>query len=415
MEEIKYQVYCHLNKANGKVYFGVTKNTWQERWRTKYKGNQHFNRAITKYGEEAWEHDVLVEGVSREEAAACEKALIARFDAQNPEHGYNKGRGGEGISDLDSLYAKQHSTEYHEALSKAMKGVWAGRSSEERQAILDRRGFTKATHEQLSAWSKAAWQSTEYREKHSAYYERLRCEREADPEYLKRREEARERRKEYAKAYHKEHYIPVPEEVKRLHYAEFGKLTRQRMNDPVYKERWLNALRERMEESDVREAIRQRRLGTEHTEAELVSISDGMKEKWKGPLFRDKLCTKKAPRTEKQKEAMRQSFGDKFGRRVTCVETGVIYPSIAEAARSMGLSNKRFRRACATQKTVCGYHWEFLESPKKIERKVCCVETGVVYESLTVASEQTGICKSSISGACRGSRKTAGGTRWRYV
>ena len=50
-----------------------------------------------------------------------------------------------------------------------------------------------------------------------------------------------------------------------------------------------------------------------------------------------------------------------------------------------------------------------------ISKKVRCIETGVIYESLTEASRQTSIAVSSISECCNGKRKTAGGFHWEYI
>ena len=51
----------------------------------------------------------------------------------------------------------------------------------------------------------------------------------------------------------------------------------------------------------------------------------------------------------------------------------------------------------------------------KIRRPVVCVETGVIYVSITEASEQTGALGCHISACCKGKRKTAGGYHWEYV
>lgn len=48
-------------------------------------------------------------------------------------------------------------------------------------------------------------------------------------------------------------------------------------------------------------------------------------------------------------------------------------------------------------------------------KKVICVETGIVYESLTVASRETNIRLNRISDSCRGNREFAGGYHWRYA
>ena len=48
-------------------------------------------------------------------------------------------------------------------------------------------------------------------------------------------------------------------------------------------------------------------------------------------------------------------------------------------------------------------------------KKVLCVETGIIYQSQSEASRQTGIDQSAISKYCRSTRKTAGGFHWQYI
>lgn len=48
-------------------------------------------------------------------------------------------------------------------------------------------------------------------------------------------------------------------------------------------------------------------------------------------------------------------------------------------------------------------------------KKVLCVETGKVFESIMEAQRQTGIDFRHISRVCRGKRKTSGGFHWSYV
>ena len=52
---------------------------------------------------------------------------------------------------------------------------------------------------------------------------------------------------------------------------------------------------------------------------------------------------------------------------------------------------------------------------KKIQRKVICVETNVIYESLHAAEKETGIAVSNIHKVCNFQRPKAGGYTWRYV
>ena len=97
-----YTVYCHTNKINGKKYFGITSQKPKYRWGEngkRYDHNNHFIAAIRKYGWDNFEHDIIAEGLSREEACKIEKSLISKYNTQNPDKGYNIGAGGENGSE----------------------------------------------------------------------------------------------------------------------------------------------------------------------------------------------------------------------------------------------------------------------------------------------------------------------------
>ena len=46
-------------------------------------------------------------------------------------------------------------------------------------------------------------------------------------------------------------------------------------------------------------------------------------------------------------------------------------------------------------------------------KAVLCIETNIIYPSITTARKLTGICK--ISDVCNGKRKTAGGYHWEFI
>lgn len=48
-------------------------------------------------------------------------------------------------------------------------------------------------------------------------------------------------------------------------------------------------------------------------------------------------------------------------------------------------------------------------------KKIICVETGVIYESVTAASAAIGVNAGSISEAARGKQKSSGGFTWRFA
>lgn len=52
-----------------------------------------------------------------------------------------------------------------------------------------------------------------------------------------------------------------------------------------------------------------------------------------------------------------------------------------------------------------------MNQPKKVK----CIETGKVYESVTAAARACYITYTAISAACKGRRKTAAGFHWCYM
>lgn len=92
----QYKVYMHKNKINSKVYIGITLQPVNQRWRngTNYTKNPIFNRAIKKYGWNEFEHIVLFDNLTKEEAEAKEIELIKLYKSTNPNHGYNIENGG---------------------------------------------------------------------------------------------------------------------------------------------------------------------------------------------------------------------------------------------------------------------------------------------------------------------------------
>ena len=92
-----YTVYLHLNKINGKRYYGITSMKPKNRWRNGkgYYGNKHFTDAINLYGWENFEHIIVAKGLTKEEAGWIETVLIAEYDTTNPDKGYNNSLGGE--------------------------------------------------------------------------------------------------------------------------------------------------------------------------------------------------------------------------------------------------------------------------------------------------------------------------------
>lgn len=94
--EKEYTVYKHIS-PNGKQYVGITSQSVEQRWNNGhgYRSNQYFTNAINKYGWDNFEHIILFDKLSSDEACEIEKKLIHELDLTNPKNGYNHSFGGE--------------------------------------------------------------------------------------------------------------------------------------------------------------------------------------------------------------------------------------------------------------------------------------------------------------------------------
>jgi len=116
MEE--YVVYKHTNKENGKIYIGITKQKPEKRWRNGHGYcAQRFKRAIEKYGWDGFEHEIVCENLTREEANTMERLLIKSYRSTEPSFGYNQALGGEG----GGMYNHHHTPEAREKIRIARK------------------------------------------------------------------------------------------------------------------------------------------------------------------------------------------------------------------------------------------------------------------------------------------------------
>lgn len=119
MKEGKYTVYAHKNKSNGKMYVGITCQSLIDRWKNGkgYIKTSHMGRAIEKYGWDGFDHFVIIEGLTVEQAKETEKVLISMLDLTNPQNGYNEAVGGGG----GGMYGKHHSEDAKRKISEARK------------------------------------------------------------------------------------------------------------------------------------------------------------------------------------------------------------------------------------------------------------------------------------------------------
>lgn len=125
-------VYKHTNKINGKVYIGQTRygNNPIARWGKTgncYKNSFYFYNAIKKYGWDNFEHEILYNNLTVEEANYYEQLEIEKYNSNNPEFGYNLNTGGNNFllnEEVKQRISVSKSTpEYREHISNLVKGL----------------------------------------------------------------------------------------------------------------------------------------------------------------------------------------------------------------------------------------------------------------------------------------------------
>ena len=131
MNNATYSIYMHINKINGKVYIGQTYLPPEERWKkngwgyTKYQPAIY--AAIQKYGWDNFDHIILEQNLTSEEANEREAYWIKYYQANEYSHGYNLTSGGGNSRPCDrtkekiSTTMKQYIQEHPEALELRRK------------------------------------------------------------------------------------------------------------------------------------------------------------------------------------------------------------------------------------------------------------------------------------------------------
>lgn len=151
-----FTIYMHINIFNHKIYIGQTSRKPEIRWGKNgdgYIGCSYFYNAIQKYGWNSFEHIILKDGLSQEEANYWEKYYIQIFKSNNRDFGYNIKSGGQGNITKEKLSSVQQKRwkvpGRKEAYSKKMKEYYKNLSKEDFEKIQakkrgDNHPFSKA-------------------------------------------------------------------------------------------------------------------------------------------------------------------------------------------------------------------------------------------------------------------------------
>lgn len=130
---MSYCAYIHTNKVNNKKYIGITSQKASYRWKNGagYKKQRRFYNAIKCYGWDNFIHEVVADGLTKEQAEQMETDLIKLYKSNDPRYGYNIENGGvtNKISDEQKKYlseintGKRHTEETKAKMSRAHAGM----------------------------------------------------------------------------------------------------------------------------------------------------------------------------------------------------------------------------------------------------------------------------------------------------
>lgn len=128
------------------------------------------------------------------------------------------------------------------------------------------------------------------------------------------------------------------------------------------------------------------------------------------------------PMSDSSKQKIAESRLKKgLSHKVLCLETGKEYISLRKASEDTKISRYTIARCCkGLQKSTKGFHFEYVNSEEVKStsngksRKVICVETNKVYNSLADAGRDFGVDKGNIWQACQSDLTTVQGYHFKY-
>ena len=347
-----YVTYKHTTPS-GKVYVGITQQKPERRWQNGngYKDNEHFYRAILKYGWENIKHEIVCTGLNKWQAGKVEQSLIKYFDSTNPDKGYNNSVGGEcgALGHTVSAWARR---EISEATKRAL--------------------LNPELRQKLSESLKRAW---------------------LDPELRRKMSEAHKGKHPSAETRQK-----MSEALRGANHPSYGKhlsIETRRKISGALKGKHLSA-ETRRKLSEARKGVNNPNYG-KHLSAETRrKISEAKKGKPSPRKGKHLSAETRRKLSEAHKGANNPNYGKHFS---------------AERRQKISEALKGIHRSAETRRKLS----EANKGNNSRSKAVICVETGILYISGVEAAKSIGVAQTTISKAVRGVRKTAGGYHWKYA
>ena len=157
----KYIVYMHTSPSM-KRYVGITSLEPDKRWKNGngYKDQSYFWNAIQKYGWDNFNHEILIQDASFEEACVLEQEFIQYYKTYDKSYGYNLTLGGEGR--ILTEEQKKKLSEQRQGQNACGYGYFPSEETKKKMSdAAKNKVFTKDTREKMSnAKKKTVYQYT---------------------------------------------------------------------------------------------------------------------------------------------------------------------------------------------------------------------------------------------------------------
>lgn len=426
-KERNYVVYKHTTPS-GKCYVGITgQNPPEKRWRNGYgyKSNEYFVRAIKKYSWDNIKHEIIISGLTKEEAEQKEIELIAYYKSDNRNYGYNIEHGGNAVGkmaeetrqkiiqnmpDLSGenhpLYGKHLSEETKRKISESHKGKTA--SEETRRKLSE-------IHKNISDETRRKMSESRKGEKNHNYGKKMPFET---------RMKLSEAHK--GKKLSKEHVEKIRENSKKQYTEELkNKLININSIEISQYDKEGNFIRNWKSEAEAN-----RGTGIYGINA----CCRDQRKKAGGFIWRyaDQELT--------EEHLAWCNDNKKYGKMVSVCQYDLdgnlikIYRSQIDAEKETNISNSAINNCChRIIKTAGKFIWRYEDDLLTDEDLKWCNETGYekhqkaviqydllgnfikVYPSATIAKKEAGIDNSDIGKCCKGKQQSAKGFIWRYA
>ena len=381
MEDKKWCVYKHTNTENGKVYIGITGDDPESRWAKglRYQANAHFTSAIKKYGWDGFNHEVVIDDLTCEEASRKERELIAYYNSANREYGYNIALGGFG---RDSVSDETREKMRQSHLGARNHNYGKPKTEEQRRKTSESNKRYWAEHPRPKGFKRPP----EFSQKLSASLKGRKC----------------------------------PCEGKKRDRATIEKLIKANSKAVLC-----------IETGAVYPSAKVAEIETGVNRATISNVCNKKRNRELAGGYHWRFATEEDAANNVIKNVA-PSTPSRY-KKIRCVETGVVYCSIAEAARQVGRAKNTVHDACKNSaKTAGGYHWQYVTEGDDVElavdsapvvvldnpsnyKAVRCVETGDVYPSMADAARWANTSRQEVLRACKKSTKLAGGFHWESV